>query len=264
MQDLKYVTGANGFIGTHLTPKLGDFTAIPHDQIEIFNLQPFSQFYFLSTYGNMITHTDEEKILQANINDLIYIINKIDTKKPFKSFVFLSSSSVRLKRQTMYSRCKRAAEEILLSFMEKHDLPVCIIRPFSVTGVGEQKEHLIPTLIRSCYTGELVNFVPRPIHDFIDVEDVVDGILNLSKHSARGIYELGTGVGHSNQEVLEMVEKITGRKANINIVDYMRPYDNQEWVSGNFRARGYGWFSKKSLEQSITEQVEKYKDDNAK
>jgi nucleoside-diphosphate-sugar epimerase len=180
-------------------------------------------------------------------------------KYKFKSFVFISTSSVRLKRQTTYSRCKKAAEEILLSMMEKYDLPICIIRPFSITGVGEQSEHLIPVLIDAAYTGKEVDFTPEPTHDFIDVEDVVEGIINLSEHSARGVFELGTGIKTTNFEVLELVEKITEKKVKARFIDNLRPYDNKDWVSTNFKSRSYGWLPKKTLEQSITEMVDAYR-----
>lgn len=256
-----YMTGASGFIGSKLKQKLMsslplDYTHIPHDKIATTKLNRFDRFYFLSTYGNMYHHTDEEKMFQANITDLVHIL--IEAKKHnFESFVFMSTSSVKLK-PTTYSRLKKAGEEILLSQMDKYQLPILIIRPMTVCGVGEQKEHLIPTLIDSCYTGKLVNFVPEPRHDYIDVEDVVDGILNLSEKGIRGIFELGSGISHSNQEVLEIVEKATGKKANINVVDSLRSYDTKDWKSTNLKARGYGWLPKKSLEQSIKEMVKAY------
>lgn len=253
-----YVTGASGFLGKHLVKALeGKTEAIPHKQISTKKLVPFDCFYFLSAYGNMSFHKESDKILQANVLDLIHITRQI-IKRDFKSFVFVSTSSVRLPHQTMYSRTKRAAEEILLSFKERDNLPICIIQPYSITGVGEQKEHLIPTLIDSCFTGKLVNFVPEPTHDFIDVEDVVAGILNLSRLGTRGIFELGSGKKYSNQEVLNLVELVTGKKANINKVNRIRAYDNANWVSNNFRARGYGWLPQKSLERSIKEMVKEY------
>jgi nucleoside-diphosphate-sugar epimerase len=96
------------------------------------------------------------------------------------------------------------------------------------------------------------------MHDYIDVDDVVEGILNLSYLGIKGIYELGSGKSHSNQEVLEIVEKVTGKKANINKVDTLRSYDTKDWKSTNLKARGYGWLPKKSLEQSIREMVKAY------
>ena len=255
-----YLTGL-GFLGKHLVKKLGKVTSIPHDKIATTKLKPFDKFFFLSTYGNLIEHNDGRegtaKIVKANVTDLCYILDEAIQYK-FKSFVFTSTSSVKLQVQTTYSRTKKAAEEILLAYREKYRLPILIIRPYTIIGVGEPKQHLIPTLIRSCITGEKMNFVKEPRHDYIDVEDVVDGILNLSEHSNGGIYELGSGKSVSNQEVLELVEKATGKKANITIVSNMRSYDTQQWVSTNFRARSFGWLPKITLEQSIINMVKAY------
>lgn len=252
-----YVTGASGFIGKHLCERLDNFVAIPHDKIETYPLKPYDYFYFLSAYGNMAQHTDEKAILQANINDLVSIIRKTDFND-IKGFVFTSTSSIKLPIQTMYSRTKRAAEEILLSFTEKYGAPIVIIRPFSVTGVGEQESHLIPTLIRSCLSGEEMDFVSYPVHDFIDVEDLISGIQFLVERGAKGIFELGTGEGYSNELVKEMVEEVTGKKANVREVRNMRSYDTIEWVSKNPRVRNMGWSPRKTLKQSIIEMVEAY------
>ena len=249
----RYVTGL-GFIGSHLAKKL-DLTHISHEKIKSVKIKPFDYFYFLSSYGNMIQHTDEDKMFQANVLDLITILTKIKTI-PFKNFVFMSTSSIMLKRQTTYSRMKRIAEELLLVYMERHNLPICIIQPFSVTGVGEQSEHLIPTLLRAAKTGERINFVPQSTHDWIDVDDVVDGIISLSDHKARGIFQLGTGIKTTNQQVLNLVEEITGKKINVNVVESLREYDSEEWVSYNYKARMYGWLPRKTLYQSIKEQYE--------
>lgn len=258
---INYITGANGFVGSYLVKTLKQegksIIAIPHSQITNTKLEPFDNLYFLSTYGNMYFHTDDRKILQANIKDLIYLLME-SINCDYKSFVFMSSSSVKLEVQTMYSRTKKAAEEILLAFIEKYDLPICICRPYSITGVGEQKEHLIPTLIRSCFTGESVNFVPESCHDWIDVRDVVTDILKLSDIGAKGIFELGNSFPVSNAEVLKLVEEATGRRANINIVENMRPYDNKDWYAKDYISRSYGWTQRISLRDTIKAMVDNY------
>ena len=250
-----YITGANGFVGSHLIRALKlnkkSIIHIPHKEIMNTKLQSFDSLYFLSAYGNMYFHNGDEKILQANVVDSIHLL--LEAKScGFNSFVYISTSSVELPVQTIYSRTKKAAEEILLSFIEKYDLPICIIRPYSITGVGEQKEHLIPTLIRSCYTGELVNFAPKPKHDYIDVRDVISDILKLSEIGAKGIYELGNGFGVSNKEVLRLVEQATGRRANVKIVNNLRAYDNDNWYCKNACKH------KISLEDSIRAMVADY------
>ncbi len=253
-----YVTGSSGFIGKHLLSVLKDeICCVPHEKISSLEFAPFEQFYFLSSYGNLFNQEDDAKIWQANVVDLISVLEKV-SRLNFQSFVFVSTSSVKLQHQTMYSRAKKAAEEVLLSYIEKYHLPISIVRPYSVTGVGEQAQHLIPTIIRSCYTGELVNFVPKAVHDWIDVDDVVAAMVNLSQKGAHGVFEVGNGKKYSNQQVLEIVERVTKKKVKINVVDRLRDYDNADWFSTNFRSRMYGWLPKKSLEQSISEMVHAY------
>src|SRR3990172_2697440 len=254
---MQYISGHNGFLGSYLSKKL-KLTPIPHEKLSTVKLKPFEKFFFLSTYGNLAGQTETDKIIQANLTDLIHIINQIDTAK-LKSFVFTSSSSVTLKVQTMYSRCKKAAEQLLLAFKEKYHVPICIIRPMSVFGPHEQPQHLIPTILRSCFEGKEMNFVKDAVHDYIFVEDVVDGIINLSNNQAGGVFELGTGVPTTNQEVLNLIEKISGKKANINIESSMRIYDNNLWYSRNFRSRSFGWLPKYTLEQGLVKVIEDYK-----
>jgi nucleoside-diphosphate-sugar epimerase len=252
-----YITGASGFLGSHLIEKLDVFTPIPHQEITTYDYKPYERFYFLSAYGNMPDHDDDPQVIQANVGDLLHVLSKSDFKH-LESFVYISTSSVRLKIQTLYSRTKKAAEEILLAFAEKYNAPICIIRPYSITGVGDQYKHLIPTLIRSCLLREKVDLVLDPVHDYIDADDVAEGILNLSMNRAKGVFELGNGVGYSNKQVLAEVEEVCGCKANVNIVGNMRPYDTDDWVCKNFHARQYGWMPKKSLQQSIIEMVKEY------
>lgn len=251
---MKYATGLSGFIGRNLKNKIKDLVAVSHQDIYTTDWSKATEVYFLSSYGNMAFHEDTNEIVKANISDLVHVLTNVDWKK-IKTFVFVSTSSVKLRTQTTYSRTKRAAEEICLAFIEKLDAPITVIRPMSVTGRNEQKEHLIPKLIDSCLNDTHMNFVSSPTHDYIDVDDLTDGIINLSKNRARGIFELGHGVAISNLQVLELVKKITGKTANITLVDSMRDYDNDKWVSENFKARSWGWIPLKSLELSITEMV---------
>lgn len=254
-----YVTGANGFLGRHLVAKLtGETIKIPHERISTFEFVDFSKFFFLSTYGNMAEHQGEVgKILRANIMDLAHVIESIlRYKLNCDLFMFVSSSSVNLPVQTPYSQTKQMSEWMLGATK----LPVCIVRPFSVTGVGEQEQHLIPTLIRSCMEGEPMDFVPDAVHDFVDADDVAQGLINLAERKAVGIFEFGSGASFTNKAVLDLVEAATGKKANIREVKNLRAYDNKKWCCKDFRAQQFGWEPKKTLLKSIGEMVEAYKD----
>ncbi len=252
-----YCTGSSGFIGSRLCDKLeGHVEAIPNAQLSTHRFQRHRRFFWLSTYGNMVGQDNQFTLWQSNIFNIVNVLHDLLLNPPFSHFLFVSSSSVLLPVQTPYSRTKRACEEILLSLPT---FPTCIVRPYSVTGVGEQREHLIPTLIRSCFEGTPMDFVPDATHDFIDVEDVVSGMMILSKIGARGIYEFGNGIAIPNEEVRRLVEEITGQKANIRSAIRLREYDTEDWCC---KVPNDYWQPTKSLRQSITEMVTQYRNEH--
>lgn len=251
-----YITGASGFVGTALRKKLDElgrkYYTIPHEKIDTVKLEKFNTFFFLSSYGNMFDQTDKQKTIKANLLDVMLMMKQA-RHLDFKSFVYISTSSVKLPVQTLYSKTKKKAEDMLSHYIKQYHLPITIIRPFSVIGVGEQEDHLIPKLISSCVNNEHIDFVGKPKHDFVDVNDVVRGILYLSDRQKKGIYEIGNGKCYSNQHVLELVEKITKSKANITAVESMRPYDTKKWKAT--KAQWFKTLKPITLEQSIINMV---------
>lgn len=255
-----YETGARGFIGSRLLEKLDarkeETIDIPHEQIINFDYVDCSRFFFLSAYGNLSGQDDRGEIIRSNLVSPGHVISAImQDEFACDLFLFASSSSVMLPVQTLYSRAKRAAEEMILA----SGIPACIVRPYSCTGVGEQKQHLIPTLIRSCFEGEHMNLCRKPVHDFIDVDDVVTQILEASEEKRTGIIELGSGVGYTNESVALMVQAECGKEANITVVEETRPYDSTDWICRN----PYGTRPDKFLIQSIREMVAAYKKEHA-
>jgi nucleoside-diphosphate-sugar epimerase len=96
-------------------------------------------------------------------------------------------------------------------------------------------------------------------HDFIDVVDFLDGVVTLSSHQATGVYGLGNGIPYTNQQVLKIVEQVTGKKIKVNRVPQMRIYDSPDWVCHDTKASQFGWYPKKSLLVSIREMYESIK-----
>ena len=253
---ISVVTGSHGFIGEHLVRKLErsghtvirlERTAIPPKQ--------FDYFFHLAAYGNHRSQQDIEEMKRANI-DRTWELLRDSMDVPYVAFVNLSTSSVTLPVQTMYSATKHAGEHLCEAFVNKYDIPVISVRPSSVTGTGEQNFHLIPTLIRSCLNGEKMPFVGDSTHDYIDVEDLIDGLLVIIKNRKKGeTYNISNNRKWSNEEVKQMVEKSVGKKANIKRVKSLREYDNDNWKIDNFKLLELGWKPKISLEKSILSMV---------
>lgn len=252
-----YITGASGFIGKRLMDRQrGPVRAIPHGDLETFFPESCRCVFFLSAYGNLHHQTNAAEIVKANCVDPIRLASRMPLSS-LEGFVFVSTSSVSLRVQTAYSQAKLATELHLRSLVEQ-DFPAMVVRPFSVTGVGEHSCHLIPTLIRSCLKGEPMKFDPNGWHDFIDVDDVVSGLMAASELNAYGPWELGRGKCYSNEYVRELVEYVTGKKANLKRTNGLRSYDELDWKSKGPSAWPSNWTPKKPLLQSLSEMVKAY------
>jgi nucleoside-diphosphate-sugar epimerase len=181
-----------------------------------------------AAWGNLYNQTDAIRIYQANVIRLIDVLNN---SKGVKSIIVTSTSSVNLPVQTLYSASKKSAEDIAKIYAEEYGMKISVVRPYSVYGPGEQKEHLIPKLIDSCLNGTKMKFVGEPTHDFIYIDDFIESVIRISEEGKTGIFSIGSGIAISNEEVKNIIEDILVRKANIQRVESMRKYDSIDWKS---------------------------------
>lgn len=94
-------------------------------------------------------------------------------------------------------------------------------------GLGEMHDpetHLIPLILQAVRTGKPVTLFgddyPTPdgtcIRDYIHVSDLAEAHVLAVEHLINGgasnVFNVGTGHGHSVKEVLESVERVTGKK----------------------------------------------------
>lgn len=264
MKKIVYISGSTGFIGSHLVKTLSDrdieivripreFLYFPVNLKKLFKRRKPDYIYHLAAYGNIANQKEISEIFKAN---LICTFNLLQAVKDihFKTLINVSTSSVLLPHQTIYSATKFGAEQLCKAFFDEYHKPIITVRPFSVIGKGEQKSHLIPKLIKSCLNGEKMPFNPYPVHDFIDVRDLIEGIemviKNENKFAGKAI-GIGTGIQRSNQEVLEIVEKITKKKANLEFIDNIRSYDTQNWYAKNDDIK----INKYSLQDTINDML---------
>jgi UDP-glucose-4-epimerase GalE len=132
-----------------------------------------------------------------------------------------------------YGETKLAVERALPHFERAHGLHSVVLRYFNAAGadpdgeIGEDHSpeiHVIPRAIQAATGGpELMVFgddYPTPdgtcLRDYIHVTDLgeahvraLESIIETGKSSA---YNLGTGHPHSVREVIETVERVTGRR----------------------------------------------------
>jgi UDP-glucose 4-epimerase len=151
----------------------------------------------------------------------------------------------RKRPENPYGHSKLLTEEILSWYHKIHRLDFAALRYFNASGaaldgsMGERHDpetHLIPAALAALLQEKSFTLFGTDydtpdgtcVRDYIHVIDLVDAhILALKKleevHGAY-TYNVGTGKGYSNNEVLETIKKITGRDITINKAE-RRPGD---------------------------------------
>lgn len=263
-QTTALISGMSGFLGRHLESYLTQLEIKPipipreflYQDAPLFDLVQRTRptyIFHLASYGNMAYQKDEDPIVMANYFatwNLLRATKFID----YKAFVHISSSSVALDYHTFYSASKMGAEYLIKAYVTAYGKPIAVVRPSSIIGFGEQKEHLIPTLIRAAFTQQQIPFVSEPTHDLIDVRDVVEALLFIAEHidQTRGhTYNVSNNKIYTNKQVLEIVEKMCKKFINVEYVKSMRPYDNKKWIVDNSALVKLGWEPEYTLEDSI-------------
>jgi len=252
MERLAEVSGSHGFLGTHLSRSLErsgfKVNYLGRDGV----ITSGGIVFDLAAYGNMAGHTAGPwETYRANTLRVARTLECI--RETGAKLIYVSTSSVALPTQTFYSASKRATEEMIGIAVRDWGVKAAIVRPFTVIGSGEQRDHLIPTLINSCIYGLEMPFVERPVHDFVDVDDFVDALLIIAeKGKFQGeIYEVGSGIQRTNRYIRQVVERALNNKANVKVVESLRRYDTKNWKANNRLIYSLGWKPKRTLEETI-------------
>lgn len=117
-----------------------------------------------------------------------------------------------------YGITKLTIEKYALMFHRLHGVPVSIARPANAYGVGQKPftgQGFIATAMGSIIKGNDVTVFGEfgTVRDYIHVQDVAQGIVAVLEQGGAGeVYNLGSGVGRSNLQVLEAIAPLAARQ----------------------------------------------------
>ncbi len=119
-----------------------------------------------------------------------------------------------------YGITKLAIEKYLGLFQQLHGLDYIVLRIANPYGERQRinaSQGAIAVFMGKVLRGEPVEIWGdgSVVRDYIHIADVVDALLkSLDKTSAEHVFNIGAGRGHSLNEVLAAIEKVTGRVAD--------------------------------------------------
>jgi len=121
--------------------------------------------------------------------------------------------------RSCYDEGKRAAETLFMDYHRQEKVRIKIVRIFNTYGPRQSARAVIPTIISQALTRDELHIGSLDTRrDFTYVDDTVSGFIKAAEAGDEvlgDVYNLGTGVDVTIQEIIEAVFKITGKELPI-------------------------------------------------
>jgi UDP-glucose 4-epimerase len=162
----------------------------------------------------------------------------------------------------VYGESKLAGERLVEAFSRETGIAATTVRISNAIGRRETNPHVVPHI---CESLRASNRVPlgsiEARRDYIDTRDIADAILAVLEASAGyRVFNVGTGVAHSVEEIVAALARLLGRRIEIQRdAARLRPVERMLLVAdiGKIR-RATGWAPRVTLEDSLRDLVDAY------
>ena len=230
------VTGHEGVIASNLIKKLTNceiiIDSINGKRIDLQNNEEVMKIEPVDTVIHLGGKTEKglewKEYFENNIIGTLNIL-KYCIKKNIKKIIFVSSyvygnpkyspidEQHQISPHNLYTKSKFLAEELCKIYSEKYKLNVIILRPFNIFAKSMNKNYLISNLIESINTKKTVTITNRTSkRDFLYINDFIELILKIKDYDFKyEIFNVGSGISYSFDEVIEIIEKNTSKKLNL-------------------------------------------------
>jgi UDP-glucose 4-epimerase len=152
-------------------------------------------------------------------------------KSAIKKFVYASSSSVygdttdlpmretgMTRPVSPYGVSKLSAEQLCYLYWKEFAVPTVSLRYFTVYGPRQRPDMFFHILMRAHHRGEEIPIYDdgKQSRDFTFCSDIVEGNFAAATYPGAGeVFNLGGGSRTTVEEVIGMIEKISGRKPKL-------------------------------------------------
>lgn len=239
-------------------------------------IRPEYVFHF-AAYGSLPIENEINKIFDINIKGTINFLKAVNNIG-VKLFINTGSSSeyeisgkkIKESDSTFpindYGISKLASTLYCTKEARLGNLPIITFRLFSPYGYFEAPTRLVPNVIINALNNQDIHLSsPTNVRDFIFIEDVISVYMKAIKviHKPGEIYNIGSGIQHSVEDVITEVMQKTESRSNIlwtSIKNQARQVEPSKWEADISKAvQMLSWKPKFNLSEGITKTIEWFK-----
>jgi nucleoside-diphosphate-sugar epimerase len=281
MNEAILVTGATGFVGTHLVRALqqagwrvhshsrahGHIANGPLDYIGIRHVFHLAAKTFVPESWET-AHSFYEVNVLGTVNVLEFCRQKKAALTFISSYVYGKpqwlpiSENHPVQPLNPYSHTKILAEQVCQYYASEFGVPLCIVRPFNAYGAGQDTRFLIPKLIAQALDPSCDRFAVtdlRPRRDYLHVQDLVS-LLLATLDKPNGVYNAGSGRSVSIMELVETINTLTDSEKPVVSSDQIRREEVLDVVADVSKAeRELCWTPRVSLIDGLRQSIQSMK-----
>lgn len=229
------LTGVSGYIGSHIyksiiNDKNIELIAANRESFDYNNVKSIENFFINNKGITHIIHlaasvsNNGEDLFEVNLLGLYKFLN-IASKNNIKHFIFASTNNVYnslhgepiCEKQpcepdlnNKYGFSKYMGELLIKDFCQNRGILFSNVRIADVYGPNQKHGNLIKAIVENVRENKPLQIygAGKRVRDYIYIQDVVDGLLYITKNELTGNYNLSTGIGTSVKEILDTVNNI--------------------------------------------------------
>ena len=251
------VTGADGFVGTHLVRALRDRGDTVEAcggpggagqleirdrvavEIRVREVRPERVIHLAGVSSVARSHDEPSATIEVNVLGAAHLLDAVRRHASGARVLLVGSGeaygAVRQGHRASetdperplspYAASKVAAEVLARQMSAAYGLQVVLARPFNHLGPGQSAGFVVPSFANQLIQiadGQAAPVISvgdlSPVRDFSHVLDVIDGYLLLLEQGRPGeIYNLCSGDGHSIGGLLHELQRLVGTRAEVRV-----------------------------------------------
>jgi nucleoside-diphosphate-sugar epimerase len=269
------VTGAGGFVGRHLCSRLvaDGWDVVGTSRAEVDLADPLATATFARhadpdvVFDLAVTRGQDAATMAVNACSGAWVVEAVGER--CRAVVRLGSSTeyaetdgpmdetTALRPRGFFGASKAAGSLLVTATAAARGMRATVLRAFQVYGPDDHPHRLVPTVLRAAWSGEeLPLTAPGMRRDWVHVDDVVEACVRAAHADdlpPGQVLNIGTGVQTANEELVALVELVTGRRVRVSVGAHPGcPWDTGSWVCDpSLAADLLGWEAKMDLEEGL-------------
>ena len=262
------------------TEQLKRFPNFTFYKLDIENLQALKELFKKHSFELVINEAARAGVRYSIENPHVYFstntqgtLNLLELMKEFgvKKMILASTSSLYAGQPmpfkeelpvnqpiSPYAASKKAAEVLAYTYHYLYGMDIIILRYFTVYGPAGRPDMAVFNFIYKTLKGEPITLFGdgSQRRDFTYVDDVAEATVKAIELEGYEIINVGNNQPRAVRELIELVERYTGREVKINYKDFHKADMKETWADITKAKKLLNWSPTTSLEEGVKRTVE--------